>query len=138
MKKSCYLAINDQCSPSYRNQSIESIDWLLYDEVHWSLMGEALRFFAIPNGLTHYYTVLKDLDFLTVIPLQWKQNTCQISNTYRILEYIYKIAELKKKKKQHLSKNAGLQVTVSRLVPLEIAEFHLNSCLESICEKLIL
>ena len=100
MKKSCYLAINDHCSPSYRNQSIESIDWLLYDEVHWSLMGEALRFFAIPNGLTHYYTVLKDLDFLTVIPLQWKQNTCQISNTYRILEYIYKIAELKKKKKK--------------------------------------
>ena len=34
--------INDQCSPSYRNHSIDlqykSIDWFLYDEEHWSLM----------------------------------------------------------------------------------------------------
>ena len=34
--------INDQCSPSYRNQSIDlqfkSIDWFLYDGEHKSLM----------------------------------------------------------------------------------------------------
>ena len=34
--------INDQCSPSYRNQSIDlqykSIDWFLYDGQHWLLM----------------------------------------------------------------------------------------------------
>ena len=37
------LPINDQCSPSYRNQSIDlhckSIDWFLHDGEHWSLMG---------------------------------------------------------------------------------------------------
>ena len=35
--------INDQCSTSKRNQSIDlyckSIDWFLYDGEHWSLMG---------------------------------------------------------------------------------------------------
>ena len=34
--------INDQCSASYRNQSIDlqskSIDWFLYDREHWLLM----------------------------------------------------------------------------------------------------
>ena len=38
-----HLLINDQCSQSYRNQSIDlhckSIDWFLYDGEHWSLMG---------------------------------------------------------------------------------------------------
>ena len=37
------LMSNDQCSPSYRNQSVDlyckSIDWFLYDEEDWSLMG---------------------------------------------------------------------------------------------------
>ena len=37
------LPINDQRSPSYRNQSIDleskSIDWFLYDGKHWPLMG---------------------------------------------------------------------------------------------------
>ena len=36
--------MNDQCSPSYRTQSIDlqfkSIDWFLYDGEHWSLMGQ--------------------------------------------------------------------------------------------------
>ena len=35
--------LNDQCSPSYRNQSNDlqsrSIEWFLCDGEHWSLMG---------------------------------------------------------------------------------------------------
>ena len=35
--------INDQCSPTFRNQSIDlqckSIDWFLYDREHVPLMG---------------------------------------------------------------------------------------------------
>ena len=38
-----HLHVNNQCFPSYRNQSIDLqsklIDWFLYDGEHWSLIG---------------------------------------------------------------------------------------------------
>ena len=41
-----YYPINNQCSLSFKNQSIDllckSIDWFLYDGEHWSLMGKVL------------------------------------------------------------------------------------------------
>ena len=53
------LAIYEQCSPSYRNQSVhfycKSIDWFLYDGEHWSLMGERWL------SLTFFKSILKIL-----------------------------------------------------------------------------
>ena len=52
------LTHNDQCSPSYRNQSIDlhckSVDWFLYDEEHWSLMNSH----TIDFWNSHSYNIL--------------------------------------------------------------------------------
>ena len=99
-----YVVINckpivNQCSPSYRNQSIDlrckSIDWFLYDGKHW-----------VVNGL------MNDGEILNPIDLMWVSSSCSFSLLLRHKEQHANACSesCQTSKMEHLAKTYGFLV----------------------------